>query len=106
MPDVESGLVFAGAIGVIVIGLGVIVLVSSMLRRLKEDDALPRSVVGRPGVVTSAIAGAGGAGPHGEVSLDQELESRIAFADEPIAPGTRVVVVEQYGSRVKVVPRS
>ena len=54
------------------------------------------------GVVTSTIVPGG----SGEVSLDDptELERRLAWADVEIAAGTRVVVVEQAGSRVKVTP--
>ncbi|MBE1877013.1 NfeD family protein [Myceligenerans pegani] len=83
-----------------VIGLAVILLVNLLLKRLRQsDDATPRSVVGQQGAVTSEVSTA-----HGEVSLDNELETRMAFADGPIPQGARVTVVEQHGSRVKVTP--
>ncbi|RPF19576.1 NfeD family protein [Myceligenerans xiligouense] len=81
-----------------VVGLGVILLVNLLLKRLRQsDDATPRSLVGLRGAVTSEVSSA-----HGEVSLDNELETRMAFADAPIPQGARVTVVEQHGSRVKV----
>lgn len=83
-----------------VIGLGVLLLVNLLLKRLRQsDDATPRPVVGMQGAVTSQVSAA-----HGEVSLDGELETRMAFADTPISQGTRIAVVEQHGSRVKVQP--
>lgn len=83
-----------------VIGIGIILLVNLMLKRLRDsDDAVATSVVGRQGSVTSAVTAG-----HGEVSLDAELETRIAFADAPIPHGARITVVEQHGSRVKVEP--
>ncbi|MBL0886079.1 NfeD family protein [Myceligenerans indicum] len=81
------------------IGLGVILLVNLLLKRLRQsDDATPRSIVGQQGAVTSEVSPA-----HGEVSLDNELETRMAFADMPLPQGTRIAVVEQHGSRVKVI---
>jgi membrane protein implicated in regulation of membrane protease activity len=83
-----------------VVGIGVILLVNLLLKRLRQsDDAGPRSALGLEGSVTSEVSRA-----HGEVSLDGELETRMAFADAPIPQGTRVAVVEQHGSRVKVEP--
>ena len=57
--------------------------------------------MGAQGSVTSGVDRG-----HGEVSLDAatELETRLAFSDEPIEQGTRIVVVEQHGARVKVEP--
>lgn len=81
-----------------VIGLGVILLVNLLLKRLRQsDDAAPRSIVGMQGAVTSEVSTV-----HGEVSLDNELETRMAFADTRIPQGARITVVEQHGSRVKV----
>ncbi|GAB3159438.1 hypothetical protein GCM10027059_05680 [Myceligenerans halotolerans] len=81
-----------------VIGIGVILLVNLLLKRLRQsDDAAPRSIVGLQGAVTSEVSTM-----HGEVSLDSELETRMAFADTRIPQGTRITVVEQHGSRVKV----
>lgn len=86
----------------LVVGVLVIVLVNVVLKRLKAgDDSTPVSLVGTQGSVTSDVDRG-----HGEVSLDAatELETRLAFSDEPIEQGTRVVVVEQHGARVKVEP--
>jgi membrane protein implicated in regulation of membrane protease activity len=86
----------------LVVGLQVIVLVNVLLKRLKAgDDGTPVSLVGAQGSVTSGVDRG-----HGEVSLDAatELETRLAFSDEPIEQGTRIVVVEQHGARVKVEP--
>lgn len=86
----------------LVVGILVIVLVNVLLKRLKAgDDGTPVSLVGIQGSVTSGVDRG-----HGEVSLDAatELETRLAFSDEPIEQGTRIVVVEQHGARVKVEP--
>lgn len=86
----------------LVVGVLVIVLVNVLLKRLKAgDDGTPVSLVGTQGSVTSDVDRG-----HGEVSLDAatELETRLAFSDEPIDQGTRIVVVEQHGARVKVEP--
>jgi len=86
----------------LVVGVLVIVLVNVLLKRLKAgDDGTPVSLVGAQGSVTSSVDRG-----HGEVSLDAatELETRLAFSEEPIEQGTRIVVVEQHGARVKVEP--
>ncbi|MFD6445686.1 NfeD family protein [Promicromonospora sp. NPDC060204] len=86
----------------LVVAVLVIVLVNVLIKRLKAgEDGGPVSLVGAQGSVTSDVDRG-----HGEVSLDAatELEARLAFSDEPIEQGTRVVVVEQHGSRVKVEP--
>lgn len=86
----------------LVVGILVIVLVNVLLKRLRAgDDDKPVSLVGTQGSVTSDVDRG-----HGEVSLDAvtELETRLAFSDEPIEQGTRIVVVEQHGARVKVEP--
>lgn len=86
----------------LVVGILVIVLVNVLLKRLKAgDDGTHVSLVGTQGSVTSDVDRG-----HGEVSLDAatELETRLAFSDEPIEQGTRIVVVEQHGARVKVEP--
>ena len=78
--------------------------VQAVVRRLKAtEDGGPVVLVGAPGVVTATVTTSGG-----EVSLDdpRELERRLAWADVEIAVGTRVVVLEQSGSRVKVAPAS
>ena len=74
-----------------------------VVSRLRDtEDGQPRTVTGTSGVVTATIPTAG----NGEVSLDdpRELERRLAWADAEIATGTRIVVLEQSGSRVKVAP--
>ncbi|GAB2496365.1 hypothetical protein GCM10027063_39310 [Promicromonospora xylanilytica] len=86
----------------LVVAILVILLVNVMLKRLRAgDDGAPVSLVGAQGSVTSDVDTG-----HGEVSLDAvtELETRLAFSDEPIRQGTRIVVVEQHGARVKVEP--
>jgi membrane protein implicated in regulation of membrane protease activity len=112
-----GGLLF-GATGMVVLSSGlepwvaypaglvaavlVIMIVNVLLKRLKAgDDGAPVSLVGAQGAVTSDVDRG-----HGEVSLDAatELETRLAFSDEPIEQGTRIVVVEQHGGRVKVEP--
>lgn len=83
-------------------GLLTVVGVQMLIGRLREsEDGQPRVLTGVAGTVTSTITPSGG-----EVSLDdpQELERRLAWADVEIASGTRIVVVEQSGSRVKVEP--
>jgi membrane protein implicated in regulation of membrane protease activity len=86
----------------VVFGLATLLGVQVVVRRLKEsEDGQPRVLMGVAGTVTSTVTPSGG-----EVSLDdpRELERRLAWADEEIAAGSRVVVVEQSGSRVKVAP--
>ncbi|MFI2490208.1 NfeD family protein [Promicromonospora kroppenstedtii] len=86
----------------IVVAVLVVVLVNVLIKRVKAgEDSTPVSLVGTQGSVTSDVDRG-----HGEVSLDaaSELETRLAFADEPIGQGTRIVVVEQHGARVKVEP--
>ncbi|WP_036969694.1 NfeD family protein [Promicromonospora kroppenstedtii] len=86
----------------IVVAVLVVVLVNVLIKRVRAgEDSTPVSLVGTQGSVTSDVDRG-----HGEVSLDaaSELETRLAFADEPIGQGTRIVVVEQHGARVKVEP--
>lgn len=87
----------AGVFGVLVV-LGV----QGVVKRLRaSEDGQPRVLVGVQGTVMSTIGPTGG-----EVSLDdpRELERRLAWADAPLDVGTRIVVLEQSGSRVKVAP--
>lgn len=119
--SIGAGAVAFGAIGIIVTANGLPVVwayVASILfaalvvlgaQRLVSglratEDGQPRTLTGVSGVVTSTIVPSG----TGEVSLDdaRELERRLAWADTEIAAGTRIVVVEQAGSRVKVTPAS
>jgi membrane protein implicated in regulation of membrane protease activity len=86
----------------LVVAVLVIIMANVLIRRLKAgDDGGPVSLLGVQGTVTSDVDRG-----HGEVSLDAatELETRLAFSDEPIEQGTRIVVVEQHGGRVKVEP--
>lgn len=118
--SVGAGAVAFGAIGSIVtanglptvwayvlaVAFGLVTLlgVQSLVGRLKAtEDGQPRVLTGVTGAVTATVTASGG-----EVSLDdpRELERRLAWADEEIAAGTRIVVVEQSGSRVKVAPVS
>lgn len=87
-------------VGSAVLSALAIVLVAVLTAKLRSsDDAVPVSLVGVQGTVTSDISSAAG-----EVSLDsaRELERRLAWADEPIPFGARVVVLEQSGTRVRV----
>ncbi|GHH71345.1 NfeD family protein [Promicromonospora soli] len=112
-----GGLLF-GATGMVVLSSGlplwvaypaglavavlVIIMVNVLIRRLNAgNDGAHVSLVGVQGTVTSDVDRG-----HGEVSLDAatELETRLAFSDEPIEQGTRIAVVEQHGARVKVEP--
>jgi len=64
-----------------------------------SDDAPPPPLDGAYGVTTATTGPSGG-----EVRLEgvRDLENRLAWADETIEPGTRVVVVAVSGSRVQV----
>lgn len=114
-----AGAVGFGAIGAITTALGqpvgiayaasavfavlVVLGVGRMIGSLRAtEDGKPRDLTGVQGVVTSTVLPGG----QGEVSLDdpQELERRLAWSDVEIPAGTRVVVVQQSGSRVKVAP--
>jgi len=113
---VGSALVVFGASGVIalandlpewtaylisaVIGVAVFVAVQLLIRSLKRsEDGAPSSPLGLYGVTRSNITTT-----SGEVSLDgpHEIETRLAFADEPIPRDTRIRVLEVQGPRVRV----
>lgn len=84
-----------------VFALVVILGVQKMVARLRaSEDGQPLVLTGVQGLVTSPV----GPTRNGEVSLDdvRELERRLAWADDEIPAGTRIVVVEQSGGRVKV----
>lgn len=79
---------------VIMVGIG------KLVHRLKAtEDQGPPELVGMTGTVTSAVRPG-----RGEVSLDHPaiLERRLAFSDEEIPEGSRIVVVQVAGSRLKV----
>ncbi|MFC8190198.1 hypothetical protein ACFUMH_00895 [Cellulomonas sp. NPDC057328] len=113
---VGAGAVVFGASGVIalsseldlvwayVIALGLaalaVVVAQLLIRNLSAtEDAPPPPLEGAFGV-TTATTGPGG----GEVRLEgvRDLESRLAWADDEIEAGARVVVVAVSGSRVRV----
>lgn len=115
---IGSGLTVFGAVGLLtyngdgsllwpvvwsaVAGLAMMAIVQFSITRLRKlDDGGPKSIIGVQGIATTDISPS-----RGEVSLDDpsELERRMAWANSPIAEGTRVVVREQVGSRVRVEP--
>lgn len=118
LPAIAVALVVFGASGAITIALGLGViwayliaiaigllaygLAAGMIRSLQRSgDGLPREVTGSTGTAMSRITTS-----SGEVSLDVvgEVERRLAFADAQIEQGTRIRVIEQHGTRVKVEP--
>ncbi|MGW8567656.1 NfeD family protein [Isoptericola sp. NPDC055881] len=83
-----------------VVGLLAVVLAQALVHRLAaSDDSVVVSLVGAHGTATTDVTAT-----SGEVSLDvpTELERRLARSDEPIAAGSRVVVLEHSGSTVRV----
>lgn len=85
-----------------VAGLAMMVIVQVSITRLRKlDDGVRGSVVGVQGIATTDISPS-----RGEVSLDDptELERRMAWSNTPIAEGSRIIVREQAGSRVRVEP--
>lgn len=87
-----------------VIGVGFAALAAFVAQRLVKqlsdtEDAPPPPLDGAFGV-TTATTGPGG----GEVRLEgvRDLEARLAWADDEIPAGTRIVVVGVSGSRVHV----
>ena len=97
-----SGLdtVWAYVLAAVLAILAYLVAVFFVRRLTKSSDGAPATAVGLSGVTRSTVSPAGG-----EVSLDgpQEVERRIAYADETIPEGTRIRVIEHSGTRVKVV---
>jgi len=84
------------------VGVLVLVGVQALIRAFRRsEDGVPTDPTGLTGVARSTITGA-----SGEVSLDgpNEIETRMAFSDERIEPGTRIRVVELQGTRVRVEP--
>ena len=95
--DLPTWLAYVGSLAVAVV---VVLLVQRLVTHLREsEDGVPASLVGVQGTATTAIDPS-----RGEVSLDavHELERRLAWSDEPIPEGARVVVLEQSGSKVRV----
>lgn len=82
------------------IGAAVFAAVQLLIRSLRRsEDGTPSSPLGLYGVTRSNVTPT-----SGEVSLDgpAEIETRMAFALEPIPRDTRIRVVEIQGSRVRV----
>ena len=83
-----------------VIGILVLVGVQLMIRAFRRsEDGDPANPTGLYGTARSTITGA-----SGEVSLDgpNEMETRMAYSDERIEPGTRIRVIALQGTRVHV----
>ncbi|ACV09979.1 NfeD family protein [Jonesia denitrificans] len=83
-------------------GIAFLFIVNLFVKRLRDtEDGVRSTVVGMQGLSTTEITTA-----RGEVALDDplELERRLAWSLEPIPADTRIVVVEQSGSRVRVEP--
>ena len=83
-----------------VVGVLAILLAQMLVRRLaSSDDGVAISLVGAHGTAMTDLTPM-----SGEVSLDvpTELERRLARSDQPIAAGSRVVVLEHSGSTVRV----
>jgi membrane protein implicated in regulation of membrane protease activity len=94
LPDWSAYLI--SAVIALVVFIGVQLLIRSLRR---SEDGAPSSPVGLYGVTRSNVTTT-----SGEVSLDgpHEIETRLAFADEPIPRDTRIRVIELQGSRVRV----
>ena len=87
-------------VGSAVVAVAVMLFVRRVIRGLaSSEDGAARDLVGMQGAVTSTITGG-----HGEVSLDAELERRLAWADQVITEGTRIVVLDEAAGRVRVTP--
>ncbi|PFG36755.1 NfeD-like partner-binding protein [Flavimobilis soli] len=87
-------------VGSAIAGVLAVVVVQVLVKRLQStEDGLPVSLVGTTGVAKTDITP-----ERGEVFLDaaQELERRMAWSRSPIPEGSRIVVVQQQGSRVEV----
>jgi membrane protein implicated in regulation of membrane protease activity len=84
------------------LGLVAVLLAQLLIRRLAStEDNAAIDLVGVQGTATTNITQS-----SGEVSLDavSELERRLAWSLEPIAAGTRVVVLEHQPNSVRVGP--
>lgn len=95
--DLSQGVVYLGSSAA---GVVAIIGVQALVRRLQAtEDGQPVSLVGTTGVAKTDITA-----ERGEVFLDaaQEIERRMAWSRTPIAEGSRIVVVQQSGSRVEV----
>jgi len=93
--DTWIAYVASGVVGLAALGLAQLVIV----RLGASESGVAGSLVGVEGTATTHISTS-----SGEVSLDaaHELERRLAWSDEVIPEGSRVVVLEHAGSRVRV----
>ena len=114
---IGAGLTIFGAVGVLtyrggsltgpilwsaLAGIAMMIIIQVAIKRLREsEDGVRSSVFFFNDAATTEIYTS-----RGEVSLDDssELERRMAWANSPIAEGTRIVVRAQTGSRVRVEP--
>lgn len=97
----DLSMLWASAIGV-AFALLAGAVAQLVIKRLSDtEDAPPPPLDGAYGMTTATTGPSGG-----EVRLEgvRDLEARLAWADEEIAAGTRVVVVGVSGSRVHVRP--
>lgn len=92
-----AGWAYGIAIAFAVVAVGVAQLV--ITRLASSEDPPPPPLEGAFGVATATTGPDGG-----EVRLDgvRDLENRLAWSDEQIEAGTRVVVLAVSGSRVHV----
>jgi membrane protein implicated in regulation of membrane protease activity len=92
--------VWAYVLAAVLAVIAYLIAVLFVKRLTKSSDGAPASAIGLSGVTRSTVSPSGG-----EVSLDgpQEVERRLAYADDTIPEGTRIRVVEHSGTRVKVV---
>lgn len=92
-----SGWAYGIAIAFAVVAAGVAQMV--ITRLASSEDPPPPPLEGAFGVATATTGPDGG-----EVRLDgvRDLENRLAWSDEQIEAGTRVVVLAVSGSRVHV----
>ncbi|WP_022894475.1 NfeD family protein [Agromyces subbeticus] len=93
-------LVWVYVLSIVLAAVAYVLCVLAIRNLSRSSDGVPASAVGLTGVATSDVSASGG-----EVSLDGpgELERRLAYSDEAIASGARVRVIEQAGSRVKII---
>lgn len=95
----DLDMVWAYVIGV-AFAVVAFLVAQAMVRRLSDTESAPPPPLEGAFGMTTATTGPGG----GEVRLEgvQDLESRLAWAQDEIPAGTRVVVVGVSGSRVEV----
>ncbi len=92
-------LIWAYVLAVVLAAVAYLFSVLVVRNLTRSSDGTAASIVGLTGVTKSDVSAAGG-----EVSLDgpAEIERRLAFSDSPIVEGTRITVIEDLGTRVKV----